>query len=260
MKAHLLYADILAANSQSQKAINLLKCCAKVFPPLPFAEIPYTKTLKKAKTLDDLNQASSSAIESSSSYNYTNYRNSQANILSGEYFESFLHDNPASGISQEGELAAKIVAEDPEDISPLERRLSMTERKENKTLSNKLEDNKKNRKMPVNIPKPSNSQAFSVCSDSTFLYKIGKIAVVYRICIEDGLCAIHDFLTLLKFDQSNHKKEKLRLNALFYKAFLLEISFDLPKALEIMRDIKPGLEKLGKKKKVEKLTKFLEKH
>eukprot|EP00358_Blepharisma_japonicum_P000659 CAMPEP_0202952526 /NCGR_PEP_ID=MMETSP1395-20130829/39105_1 /ASSEMBLY_ACC=CAM_ASM_000871 /TAXON_ID=5961 /ORGANISM="Blepharisma japonicum, Strain Stock R1072" /LENGTH=251 /DNA_ID=CAMNT_0049663067 /DNA_START=1249 /DNA_END=2001 /DNA_ORIENTATION=+ len=128
MEAHILYADILAINNQAAKAINLLKCLAKVFPPLPFAEVPYTKTLKKAKTVDDLANASATAMETSRSYNYTNYRNSQANILSGEYFESFLKEQSQPGIPQEGTLASKIVEDEAgEEISPLERRLSTNE-------------------------------------------------------------------------------------------------------------------------------------
>mmetsp|Transcript_4459 Transcript_4459/g.4299 ORF Transcript_4459/g.4299 Transcript_4459/m.4299 type:complete len:603 (+) Transcript_4459:650-2458(+) len=260
MEAHILYADILAINNQAAKAINLLKCLAKVFPPLPFAEVPYTKTLKKAKTVDDLANASATAMETSRSYNYTNYRNSQANILSGEYFESFLKEQSQPGIPQEGTLASKIVEDEAgEEISPLERRLSTNENWL-KSLSHKIEENRSSRKMPLEVPKQTNSVLFSLYSDPKFLYKIGKISVMHRQSIEDGLCAIEDFLTLLKFSQSNKKKEIFRLKALFWKGFLLEMSFDLPQALQIMKEIRGGLEKLGDKRKVEKIVKFLENH
>ncbi|CAG9331649.1 unnamed protein product [Blepharisma stoltei] len=222
MKMHILYADVLSITATPADAIILLKCLAKVFPPLPFAEIPYTKTLKRAKNLDELEAACNKAIESSKSYSYTNYRNTQANILSEDYFESYLSKN-------------------------------------NVEYKFKGLEDKKSKKLPVQAQQLSND-AFLVCSEPDFLYKIAKLAVKHHVHIDDGLCAIEDYLLLLKFNQRKKQKQFQRAKALYLKAFLLVEGFNLMGAIQLMEEALPLLEQVGANNKAEKVRKFLAEH
>ena len=45
----------------------------------------------------------------------------------------------------------------------------------------------------------------SVSSDPLFLYKIGKIAARYNVMLHDGLCAVRDYIELLKFEKDRTK-------------------------------------------------------
>lgn len=63
IKAHILYAKILVLNQDYTKAIFLLKCLAKVFPPMPYIEIPYTMYLQRATTYQELNHISSEVFQ-----------------------------------------------------------------------------------------------------------------------------------------------------------------------------------------------------
>jgi len=219
---HILYADVLSITATPADAIILLKCLAKVFPPLPFAEIPYTKTLKRAKNLDELEAACNKAIESTKSYSYTNYRNTQANILSEDYFESYLSKN-------------------------------------NVEYKFKGLEDKKSKKLPVQAQQLSND-AFLVCSEPDFLYKIAKLSVKHHVHIDDGLCAIEDYLLLLKFNQRKKQKQFQRAKALYLKSFLLVEGFNLMGAIQLMEEALPLLEQVGANNKAEKVRKFLAEH
>lgn len=215
MKMHVLYADSLAFDSNPTEAILVLKSLAKVFPPLPFAEIPFTKTLKRSKNLEDLNNASGKSLETSKSYSYTNYRNTQANILNEDYFESYL------GKSQNTDF-----------------------------------NEKKSKRYPLKVPQLG-TDGFLICSNVKFLYKIAKIAVKYHENIEDGLCAIEDYLMMLKFNQHKNKKKVQTAKALYLKGFLLVESLNLMQGIQVMEEALPELDRLGQTTKTEKIRAFL---
>ena len=228
VKVNLLYAKILLKNNKPGKAILILKCMAKVLPPIPFAEIPYTKLLQRSENLQDLATAYMQTIESYSAYNYGTYKNSFVN----QCFDA-------------REFSQKLVGEEAAPVpvlftkNPLSRRQEravserISELRYYKKKKTELVDEKEMEKenntpciLGVQIPNLTDFKPLSVCSDSTFLYKIAKISYVHNICIQDGICAIKDYIELIKFEKNPVEKEKRKRKAEKIKSALCQIIKD----------------------------------
>lgn len=80
------------------------------------------------------------------------------------------------------------------------------------------------------------------------------------MCIDDGLCAIDDFITLINSNKSSAKFDINLLKAQCLKAYLLEETYDRNKAIELMQSILPNLIKYKLNKKAEKINAFLNNH
>jgi hypothetical protein len=71
------------------------------------------------------------------------------------------------------------------------------------------EDKKDNTLLGVNIQQSREFKSLTVCSDPMFLYKIGKIAGKHRVSLQDGICAINDYIELMKFEKDRFKRLKM---------------------------------------------------
>ena len=213
VKVNLMYAKILLKNNKPGKAILILKCMAKVLPPTPFVDIPYTKLLKRATNLQELSNVNAQSIETFNAYTYSTYKN------------SFI-----TPMVEARDFSEKLIAEEAAPL-PIATPRMFRERRSERAMSDKIaylktynkkktqeddkiEDEKKESTLlGVTIPDLSQFKPFSVCSDPTFLYKIAKISINHNICLHDGLCAIKDYIEFLKFEKDRKKKEKQMIKA-----------------------------------------------
>ena len=215
------YAKILVHAKKPGKAILLLKSLAKLISPFPFADIQYTKLLQRAKNIQDLTEAHTKVINSYNAYAFGTYKNSFTD-----------HD------SQPREFSKKIIEEDDDlhlDHNPKKyykrRKCRLaTERFDSQILQPRKylsQEEKKNAKAKseinaLRISDSSDPMNFSICSDPIFLYQIAKISFRYGISQNDSLCAIKDYIELLKFEKNKCKKEEQNTKALKLFALILE--------------------------------------
>lgn len=217
MKANLLYSKILIKLKKPGKSILLLKSLAKVLPPFPFANIQYTKVLQRATSIHELTDAHNKVINSYNAYSFANYKNS--------FIETFTDcRNFSKKLIEEVEQA---------EISPKKQ----VQRRGNRLATEKLDGNfyskkvsfdlKGERERNSGLPELKSTDAsdimlFSVCSEIKFLYNIGKIALRYNVCLHDGICAVSDYVELLRFEKNKEEASKSREKALKLYTFLLE--------------------------------------
>ena len=219
VKANLIYAKILQKNNKPGKAILILKCIAKVLPPMPFADIPYTKLLKRARNLQELSNFDTQFVETFNAYTYSTYKNSFTTPM-----------------IEPREFSEKLIAEEAAPV-PITTPRMFRERRSERTSSYKLSRlktyHKKNEEMGevrkestilgVRIPDFSKFKPLSVCSDPSFLYKIAKITINHNISLQDGIWAIKDYIELMKFERDKKRREKLMGKAKKVRAALHQI-------------------------------------
>lgn len=221
-KVNLIYAKILVKMRKPGKAILLLKSLAKFMPPFPFAEIQYTKALQRAKTIQDLSEASSKVIESYNAYSYSTYKSSFVESISNlrDFSKKLIEEEehqPEGGFKAFGKRRLNRLATEKIDV------MGFYQKKESIDLD--IEEKSKHLQIPdVKFSENSDIIFFSVCSDPIFLYKIGKIAMKYNICLQDGLCSVSDYLELLKLDKDPEHRESCKNKATKLYTYLLEFS------------------------------------
>lgn len=208
MKANLLYARVLVKNNKPGKAILVLKCLAKLLPPMPFVDIKYTKLLQRAASIQDLTSAHDQVVDTLNAYSYSTYKNS---------FMTTCYNVR--------EFSQKLIAEEAAPL-PMSTAAKMNQfRKSQRTITEKYnnprrygkrktaefkeaEENKELTILGVTIPNLMDFKGFSISSQPIFLYKIAKIAEKFGICLQDGLCAVVDYEQLLKLEKDALFREK----------------------------------------------------
>lgn len=283
MEAHLLYAKILTYNDSVAKAINILKCLAKVLPPLPNMDIGYIRVLQNSRSIADLVKASMNAQNFEEfQYEFQNFRTSIVDILQDEYIENIsfvsILDKPRYTETKESLENLELVEEAP--ASP---ELKLHKRSPT-NFSSRLDNYKNAKKFKSLTIKTDfeqeeteliqtgryraahedtgvfdNSTSFSVYSDPLFLYKIGKYSGKYNIMPEDGLCAIKDFLRLLSYNINIHSDlyELLECKARYWECIIKKNTNSLTDLEAVCEVLGPKLAKLGKKKKFVRLYEIL---
>ena len=100
----------------------------------------------------------------------------------------------------------------------------------------------------------STFSCYSISSKPKFLYLIGKFAAISSISIEDGLCAIEDYLNLI---QNGYYKPKYELKALLIKSKLLIEVKDHTNAIAILNEILPEVRSHGMQSKEAQILSLL---
>jgi hypothetical protein len=95
---------------------------------------------------------------------------------------------------------------------------------------------------------------YAVSSDPKILYLIGKIAARAGVLIEDGLCAIEDYISVLQNSLKNMKNE---IGAMLVKSQLLVQVEDYETAKSILIEILPEAQALGMNTKEGKILSLL---
>lgn len=223
VKVNLLYAKILVKNNKPGKAILVLKCLAKLLPPIPFTDISYTKILQRAKTIQDLTSINIEVLETMNTYNYSGYKNSF--ITTSYNAREFSQKLIAEEAAPLPNCAIKAYNCRKAQRTVTERLFTPKRYEKKRTLeANAEEEIKELTILGVSIPNLLDFRGFSICSDPKFLYKIGKISAEFRIFFQDGLCAITDFIELLKFEKDLFVQEKFQEKARKVKAELVRLS------------------------------------
>lgn len=207
VKANILYSKILIKFKKPGKAILLLKTLAKLLPPFPFVDIHYTKALQRANSIHELTEAHLKVFQSYNAYNFTNYKNSFVDTFTNcrDFSQKLIED-------EDQQAGAHLFSQRRQSRISTDR--SFYNRKVNFDLSMDEKSSKKFNLPELKISDNSDIMHFSICSKPNFLFKIAKIACKYNCCITDGICAISDYLELLKFEKSKDKISRKRTKAL----------------------------------------------
>ena len=203
VKANLIYSKILVKLKKPGKAILLLKTLAKLLPPFPFVDIQYTKALQRATSIHDLTEAHLKVFQSYNAYNFANYKNS--------FIDTFTTSR---------DFSKKLIEDEEQQVN-----VGIPARKQNRLITEGYDrsfynkkvsfdmsmDEKTSKKLKVpELKVNDNSEIiyFTICSSSKFLYKIAKIASKSTCGLTDGICAISDYIELLKFEKSKVKLQR----------------------------------------------------
>lgn len=186
---NLWYAKALAKNGKPSKAILILKSLAKIFTPLPFISIPFTRTLQRACTIQQLTDPSS---------------------INFHVYDSYKHS-----FTSARELSNKIIDDNGAPVPEIQ---IFKSRRLEKTSTQGLEifkqffvfisdkDDEDFNEIGV-IPQKSEEgfTGISVYSKPKFLYLIGKYALKFEIMENDGMCALKDFIEISQTRRQNSK-------------------------------------------------------
>ena len=243
-QAHIIYAKCLALCKETVKALAVLKCLAKILPPLPISDIPYTKLLQQANSVQDLTSASVKVMQfSPSNQSYTTFRNPFLNVASEDYSSpspinpkadelgSEVLKLPTMMDSDESRDHKRVISHVVEPMTRLRMKspfnsltavsdLDDTETKE--ILSSRRRTNDSYYEVVSHPTGVGAAVGFSVCSDPKFLYKIGKVTARSSMCLQDGLLALHDYLVIKHYQskEGNEVWEEEVTKAKYWKAEL----------------------------------------
>lgn len=234
ISTHLIYVKSLVHLSEYEKAILVLKSLAQVHPPPFVPDLEYLKQLQFATNKTQLEQtvdrlSRGSAIEDSELRATIMLRarllNSKKNLA------SIIVDNEVQSVS-----------------SPL--------------LSESHSDNEEiGCRTPEPLPRARLSKiplgdaannGFSVSMNYKFLYLIGKIAGKYKVCVEDGYNAIHDFLNIHHYwmKEGIEEDERMQVKAQFWQGVLMLLKEEVEPAICLFKEILSMLFQLN----LEKMT------
>ena len=234
ISTHLIYVKSLVHLSEYEKAILVLKSLAQVHPPPFVPDLEYLKQLQFATNKTQLEQtvdrlSRGSAMEDSELRATIMLRarllNSKKNLA------SIIVDNEVQSVS-----------------SPL--------------LSDSHSDNEEiGCRTPEPLPRSRLSRiplgdaannGFSVSMNYKFLYLIGKIAGKYKVCVEDGYNAIHDFLNIHHYwmKEGIEEDERLQVKAQFWQGVLMLLKEEVEPAIILFKEILSMLFQLN----LEKMT------
>ena len=196
-----MYAKALVLNNKPKKAILALKIIAKVFTP--HYNLQYTLALQKAESVYELIT--------------TNFIINTMNSTNNEFFNNkeFFHKD-----SDEYDAPVPELQRYKEKKYENQGKFASF-RKVSLNINDKDDDFiDQNIEFFVENPVETQFIPISVSSSPKFLYLIAKISASCNLCIEDGLCALEDYLFLLNFSKNPEKK-----------ASNLEKSYQLQKTL-----------------------------
>ncbi|OMJ91955.1 hypothetical protein SteCoe_5389 [Stentor coeruleus] len=192
VKCALLYTKYLFHIFDYDKAFYVLRLCAKLLPPLPYANIPYCISLQNSETYEELSVA---------------YLEVLRNPLSGQ--------KKLTLIGNVQELTIRIL-EDANKYKGSTKNMSKTNSlkssgrsKNANTLGLQLEYDELNQiSLPSPLPTDRETSGFNICSKPKFLYYICKFSVLMRKNKQEATMAITEFKELTKLDKYRCKIDK----------------------------------------------------
>lgn len=257
MASHVWYARCKSALHRPDKALPLLQCLAKVYPPLPQYEVPYTKYLISSKSPDDF----LSAASRSQKYRIYETIENSATVLN-TLDTSFDEQGPQKTLSRR-EFTNKCLEDSVDECSFEVSNLMVPEKF---ILSHKSFDVTLSRMSDRGLLSlaqgmlPTGNRVFvgfSVSSEISFLYHIGKICMDHDCNFDDGLCAIQDFITLTDIEKNSAVRERAKAKGIFVKSFLLISSGRVDAGKALFATVQKDLERMGLAKKLDYAKKCL---
>jgi tetratricopeptide (TPR) repeat protein len=231
VKSHLFYSNFLEKkNSDIGSAMLILKCIGKAFPNLPYIQLPYVYRLRNAQSAEELMKVVNEDEMVHQSLCSLQPQDLMRRILkikqSESRFHLVRHWDPAYIYSHQ--LDHLLMPLSPQYTSASDScdftSSSMTDRSE--TLNTLL-----------------SFEQFSLCSDESFLYQIGKLCSRYKVYMSEGLLALSDYITIQiwKHSQTSLEKDYAICRAEYLKALILYNKKDYTDAWEILKRITPKL-------------------
>lgn len=227
VKSHLFYSKFLEKNNDIESAILILKCIGKAFPNLPYIQLPYVYRLRNAQSAEELMKVINEDEIVHQSPTSLQPQDLMRSILNIKQFESRFklvrHWDPAYIYSHQLDhlLSPQYTsASDSYDFTTS----SATDRSE--TLNTIL-----------------SFEQFSLCSDESFLYQIGKLCSRYKLYMSEGLLALSDYITIQiwKHSQTSLEKDYAICRAEYLKALILYNKKEYKDSWEILKRIAPKL-------------------
>jgi hypothetical protein len=157
--------------------------------------------------LQDLAYAHMQTLETCNAYNFSTYKNSFIGS-NGEVrdFAQRLIAEEAAPLPVAGNLTFKQRKSDRYFTERFSEMRVFLKKKTQDEVPQEGEEHKENTLLGIKIP-TNQFQALTLCSDFRFLYKIAKIAMKHSISVQDGMCAIKDYVELLRLERDKGVKE-----------------------------------------------------
>jgi tetratricopeptide (TPR) repeat protein len=233
LKVHLTYAKTLINLNNASKAILIYKCLAQVQPAPYIPDLLYTRILQQANTIEDLFNAPQTALKFKD-LKWQDLKFSRVQLLSSKR-----------------NLSSLVICEGEEEIH--NSRLVVNEN--NQLLGSRT---------PEPLPKALFSRTplgdnanpgFSVSIYYLFLYKIGKTCGKYKMNVEDGLLAMHDFLIMHHYwmKEGIENDEKRKVKAIYWMGVLYHHSEQYQQAAQHFKECLCMLFQLGLEEMSEKV-------
>ena len=244
ISTHLIYVKSLVQLAQHEKAILVLKSLAQVHPPPFVPDLEYLKQLQYATNRSQLEQ--------------TVDRLSRGTALEDSELRATIVLR-ARLMNSKKNLASFIVDNEIEsDSSPL--------------LSESYSDNEEiGCRTPEPLPRARLSKiplgdaannGFSVSMNYKFLYLIGKIAGKFKVCVEDGYNAIHDFINIHHYwmKEGIEEDEKMQVKAQFWQGVLMLVKGENELAIALFKEILSMLFQLNLEKMTSQVLVYLKEY
>ena len=201
LKVHLIFAKCLIKLNDAPKAILIYKCLAQVQPAPYIPDLLYTRILQKATTIEDLMNIPQQVHRFRDTKDHNDIKFERIQLLCSKR-----------------NLSSIVIGEGEEDLQ--NSRVICND--DNQFLGSRI---------PEPLPKARFSRTpigdnanpgFSVSIYYLFLYKIGKVSAKFKVNVEDGLMAMHDFLIIHHYwmKESIETDEKIKVKAIYWMGVL----------------------------------------
>lgn len=234
VKSHLFYSKFLEKNNEVENALLILKCIGKAFPSLPYIQLPYVYRLRNAQSTEELMKLIDEDEMIFTSNTSTQPHDLMKKILNVKQTESrfklvrhwdpdYIHSHQLDHL-----------------ISSLPPEFTNTS---SDSISYDLED-KQITKSSVDYSHTLDTfEHFSLCSDESFLYEIGKLCSKHKVNISEGLLALSDYITIhiWKHTETPEEKDYAISRAEYLKALLLYHRKEYTDSWDILKRISPKL-------------------
>ena len=228
IQAHKVYAKALVNNGEHQKALLIYKSLGQVLPELNIPDVNYTRILQSSSTMEDLTSAVSRVQRSRdllrASKAGIGYHQSKL-FINRRNLSSFVMQMPQEPRESIGSRTPKPLPEAESNCRPTGH------------FANSV---------------------FSVSSDYSFLYNLGKICAKFGLELEEGNQALHDFLNFHVYwmKEGIEADEVKKVKAQYWRGVVLDKLGKKLEAMQIFKEILSLVFELG----LEEMTKNIQEY
>ena len=251
VQAYIKYSRILCINLKPGKAISILRYIGKLLPRFPLKELPYTNFLRYAKNKDDLDLAGGKAIKT---YMYSDFRSprdqkssNMTHILKNESHKTISpRSKPRARLRARSSKFSEVIQNSA--VKKKFTKLTVDTAKQELFLGNLTELFEESENYDTETGFKA-SKEFGVSNDILFLYRIGKISMENKILLEDGFCALQDYLEIINYQKISEQRDIRIAKALYVKSLILLYDKKLILAVNILKNLLPKLQRFKLSKK-----------
>lgn len=241
LEVHMIFAKSLIKLNNVHKAILIYKCLAQVQPAPYIPDLLYTRILQQANTVEDLIDTPQVVAKFKDIRTHEDLKFQRIQLLCSKR-----------------NLSSLIIGEGEDDIQKSRAVLN----EDNQFIGSRT---------PEPLPKARFSRTpigdnanpgFSVSIHYLFLYKIGKISAKFKIGIDDGLLAMHDFLILHHYwmKEGIETDEKIKVKAIYWMGVLYHHNEQYQQASQTFQECLCMLFQLGLTEMSEKVQMALKEY